>query len=119
MDSSTPPQPSHEKDVRIQLEAISTLVRETADRSPGDAIALLALLRTLEALHREICDLHFQPALPNNRQALYALLRDIESEGGWPYIPRMKLQAVLNCELEESPAEEEHGDESAEGRSLA
>lgn len=114
MDSSTPPQLSNEKDVRIQLEAISTLVRETANRSPGDAIALLALLRTLESLHREICDRHFQPALPNNRQALYALLRDIESQGGWPYIPRMKLQAIFNSELEESPAEDENRDDSAD-----
>jgi len=90
-------------------------VRETANRSPGDPITLLALLRTLEALHREVCDLHFQPALPNNRQALYALLRDIESEGGWPYIPRMKLQAILNSDADENPAEDEKEDESADG----
>jgi hypothetical protein len=39
--------------------------------------------------------------LPDNRQALYSLLRDIEAEGGWPYIERMRLQAFLtNLEQE-------------------
>jgi hypothetical protein len=37
----------------------------------------------------------FQVSLPDNRQALYALLKDIESQGGWPYIERMKLQSLL------------------------
>jgi hypothetical protein len=56
---------------------------------------LLALLRTLERLHQEIRDSFFQDALPDNRQALYNLLRDIETSGGWPYIHRMKLQSLL------------------------
>ena len=61
----------------------------------GDVIALLTLLRHLEQLHREIRDGVFQQNLPTNRQRLYSLLRDIESEGGWPYIARMRIQALL------------------------
>lgn len=78
-----------------QLEAIAVLVRKVAQQQQGSGIELLALLRQLEALHREIRDGLFQSVLPENRQALYALLRDIEAGGGWPYIPRMKLQGFL------------------------
>jgi hypothetical protein len=49
----------------------------------------------LEQLHREIRDGSFQDSLPENRQQLYSLLKDIESEGGWPYIERMRLQAFI------------------------
>jgi hypothetical protein len=61
-----------------------------------DAQELLKLLRELERLHQSIRDDFFQKALPSNRRALYSLLRDIEAEGGWPYIPRMKLQTLLD-----------------------
>jgi hypothetical protein len=67
----------------------------------GDCFELLSLLRTLESLHRQIRDNLFQAALPDNRQKLYALLREIEENGGWPYIERMKLRQLLtNLEAE-------------------
>lgn len=90
------------------LQTISETVRDAAKIYQGDSIALLALLRQLEALHREIRDGSFQDSLPENRQQLYSLLRDIESEGGWPYIERMKLKAFL-AKLQE--ANEENSDE--------
>jgi len=40
--------------------------------------------------------------LPASRQALYTLLRDMEAEGGWPYIHRMKLREVLANLLQEA-----------------
>jgi hypothetical protein len=41
--------------------------------------------------------------LPDNRQALYSLLKEIESKGGWPYIERMRLQSfVTNLQQEEN-----------------
>lgn len=46
-------------------------------------------------LHREIRVDMFEPILPNTRKDLYSLLKDIEESGGWPYIERMKLQALL------------------------
>jgi hypothetical protein len=85
-----------------KLQSITTSVDDAIAASEGDTIALLALLRQLEFLHREIRDGVFQANLPENRQALYALLREIEMEGGWPYIERMRLQAFLaNMEPEE------------------
>ncbi|MBD2293183.1 hypothetical protein H6G06_06710 [Anabaena sphaerica FACHB-251] len=78
-----------------KLQAIAAAVQDAAQSCQGDVTALLALLRQLEKLHKEIRDGIFQDSLPDNRQRLYALLKDIESEGGWPYIERMRLQAFL------------------------
>ncbi|HEY9859599.1 MAG TPA: hypothetical protein V6D16_08840 [Candidatus Obscuribacterales bacterium] len=83
------------RDPKQDFQAIAQVVRASAQSYEGDCLTLLALLRLLESLHREISDSFFQASLPTNRQALYALLRDIEAEGGWPYIHRMKLQALL------------------------
>lgn len=84
-----------EGSLQARLQAITADIRSLASRYPGDTLALLALLRELEQVHREIRENLFQPSLPDNRQALYALLRDIEEEGGWPYIDRMKLRSLL------------------------
>jgi hypothetical protein len=85
-----------------ELDAIAGLIRSTAHQYKNQSHELLALLRVLEAVHQEIRDELFQDSLPDNRQALYALLRDIENDGGWPYIHRMKLQAFLS-HLPEEP----------------
>jgi hypothetical protein len=77
------------------LAAIATTVRQTAQSSQGKNRELLALLRLLEALHHEVREGLFRESLPDNRQALYALLRDIEANGGWPHIYRMRLQSLL------------------------
>ncbi len=79
----------------LMLETIALKVQSEAKKSQGDSLALLALLRLLEGLHREIRDSLFLESLPSNRQALYSLLKNIEEEGGWPYIHRMKLQSLL------------------------
>ena len=78
-----------------ELQTIGTAVRTLAKECQGDSLAIVALLRRLEELHREIRDGIFQASLPDNRQELYKLLKDIEAEGGWPYIERMKLQSFL------------------------
>ncbi|WP_310490398.1 hypothetical protein [Chamaesiphon sp. VAR_69_metabat_338] len=78
-----------------ELAQIVAQVQEIADRDRADPLALLLLLRTLEQIHREIQQGYFQSALPNSRQSLFALLRDIEENGGWPYIQRWKLQKLL------------------------
>lgn len=81
--------------LQVKLQAITTDIRALAQSHQNDSLSLLALLRALEQLHREIREDLFQSSLPDNRQALYALLRDIEESGGWPYIDRMKLQLLL------------------------
>ncbi len=89
-----------DSDVNIEselpdFEQIASSIKTLAEASKGDSIKLLALLRLLESLHREVCEGLFQESLPDNRQALYALLRDIEAKGGWPYIRRLGLQSFL------------------------
>jgi hypothetical protein len=84
--------PTPSQDVLIRIEF---LAKTFAEQNQTDTSELLSLLRCLEKLHREICDLQFQSALPTNRQALYALLKEMEQAGGWPYIPRMHLNRIL------------------------
>lgn len=74
---------------------IEAHLHQLVDRSQADPVALLKILRFLERLHNEVRELHFQPALPIHRHELYAMLREIESGGGWPYIPRMQLRELL------------------------
>lgn len=78
-----------------ETERVKNLVGEIAKEYEGDSAALLMLLRVLEALHWEIREKFFHPALPETRHELYNLLRDIEENGGWPYIERMKLRSLL------------------------
>jgi len=78
-----------------EQQAIAQMVQQVAESYRGDGSALLELLRLLEKLHRDIRDELFQETLPKTRHELYALLRDIEAGGGWPYISRMRLQTLL------------------------
>jgi hypothetical protein len=92
-------------ELSCKLQAIATVVDDAVQGCKGETSDLLALLRQLEQLHREIRDGVFQESLPVNRRQLYSLLKDIESEGGWPYIERMRLQAFLANLPQEAPQE--------------
>jgi hypothetical protein len=91
----------HPEQQPAELVAIAEAVENLAATYAGNDIKLLTLLRLLEALHRQIRDGAFQDALPHNRQALYALVRDMEIHGGWPYIPTMKLRELIQTTLYE------------------
>lgn len=84
-----------EKALRCCLQEITATVQSATQNCQGDTLALLSLLRVLEEHHQVIREGLFQDTLPTNRQELYSLLKDIEAEGGWPYIPRMKIGALL------------------------
>ncbi|ACK65212.1 hypothetical protein PCC8801_1142 [Rippkaea orientalis PCC 8801] len=90
-----------------RLQEIVTVVQSIAFDCNGDTQNLLSLLRTLESLHRQIrCEL-FEPSLPDTRNTLYELLKDMEETGGWPYIERMKLQKLLeNVSTQATPHNE-------------
>ena len=95
------------------LKQLAKAAEQAAIARIGDEIALLGLLRLLEELHNQIRDAWFQDSLPTNRQRLYALLRDIEISGGWPYIQRMRLRALLEqLELAESISEADANEDS-------
>lgn len=83
------------KELENRLQVATESIWKTAQEYENNSLGLLGILRTLEKLHQEIRDNLFQASLPDNRQALYKLLRDIEAKGGWPYIYRIKLQALL------------------------
>jgi hypothetical protein len=77
------------------FQSLVQAIQHLAEQQKDDCSALLALLRTLEKLHQQIRETLFREALPTNRQALYHLLKEIEVNGGWPYIQRMKLVEFL------------------------
>ncbi|MBW4618044.1 MAG: hypothetical protein KME17_01500 [Cyanosarcina radialis HA8281-LM2] len=89
-----------------ELEAIANTIRDVARKYRDDNLEVLALLRLLEQLHREIREEMFQQSLPDSRHHLYALLKDIEEKGGWPYIERMNLRSLLAHLVDESVVEE-------------
>jgi hypothetical protein len=80
-----------------RLQQISATGLQLAADHQQQTDELLAILRTLEELHRHIREEFFQPALPQSRHSLYSLLMEIESQGGWPYIERMRLQDLLQA----------------------
>ncbi|MEM8804666.1 MAG: hypothetical protein AAGF01_01285 [Cyanobacteria bacterium P01_G01_bin.38] len=82
-------------DLPEDLLALAEAVKVAAQDRQGDCFELLELLRALESWHQSIRETVFRDALPSNRQRLYQLLRDIEVNGGWPYIKRMKLTSFL------------------------
>lgn len=88
------------------LQSIRNITWAIAQEHQDDSLSLLAILRLLEQVHQEIRDDLFQQSLPDNRQSLYKLLRDIETKGGWPYIYRMKLQSIME-KMELKDLEEE------------
>jgi hypothetical protein len=88
-----------------RLQQVSAIGLQLAVDHQQQTDELLAILRTLEELHRHIREDFFQPALPQSRHSLYSLLMEIESQGGWPYIERMRLQDLLRAmDSDEPPA---------------
>ncbi|HBL58433.1 MAG TPA: hypothetical protein DDZ80_07925 [Cyanobacteria bacterium UBA8803] len=101
--------------LQVKLEAIKAEIWALAKTHEGNSLALLALLRTLEQAHREVREGFFQASLPDSRHAFYALLRDIQESGGWPYIEKMKLRSLLENLLGSevlNPAPPEANDEA-------
>ena len=84
--------------LQSDFSSIDCLIQEKVDQSRGDVIAHLKMLRFLERVHQDIRELHFQPALPADRHSLHNLLKEMEAEGGWPYIPKMSLRELISQE---------------------
>ena len=84
------------------LQEIFSKTWSIAQNKRQDSLFLLSILRSLELIHRQIRTEMFEPSLPETRNDLYQLVKDIEEKGGWPYIERMKLQKLLqNLQLDE------------------
>nr|WP_244281903.1 hypothetical protein [Synechococcus sp. UW140] len=78
-----------------RLEALLAELNALAGHLQGRPQALLTMLRSIEALHRDIQDGSFRSSLPEDRQQLFNLLQSIERSGGWPYIPRLQLKTFI------------------------
>jgi hypothetical protein len=97
---------NREQDVRVNnleslLEKPGDEFWNLAQNYQQDRLFLLSLLRYLEQLHRKIRTDLFESSLPQTRNDLYQLVKDIDEKGGWPYIERMKIQELLrNLELD-------------------
>lgn len=78
------------------IEQAVAQLAAVAHELEGQPEALLALLRSLEQLHRSIQDGPFRTSLPADRNALFRLLSEMERSGGWPYIPRLQLRTFLD-----------------------
>lgn len=87
--SLTPAQQSSLSNALQQLQSL-------AEELQGNPEALLQNLRQLEALHRTIQDGPFRNSLPADRNRLFELLQNMESSGGWPYIPRLQLRTFMD-----------------------
>lgn len=102
----TQTQPQQESPTSLsELEVTVEHLWQIAQSQSNDPAGLLHLLRVLESTHKRIRDDLFQPALPNSRHELFNLLRDIENNGGWPHIYRMKINEI--CQYLERPDDED------------
>lgn len=102
MNTIPPPEPSPpvisetmSQTPQTRIEANLQAIWQASLDVAGDELQILDILRELEKLHEAIRDNLFQAALPDNRQALYTLVKDMESKGGWPYIYRPRLADLL------------------------
>lgn len=90
-----PPQSNDMSKDATKVQKLSTEIYHLAQQNRDDLLFLLSLLRDLEKTHRQIRTEMFETSLPKTRNDLYNLVKDIEEQGGWPYIERMKLQNLL------------------------
>lgn len=83
---------SSDPDLEQHLDALLRIAEQRSDQPE----ALLDLLRRIEHLHRSIQDGPFRSCLPSDRNGLFTLLSEMESSGGWPYIPRLQLRTFMD-----------------------
>lgn len=90
------PEPSLSGDQQQRLQALCAELEQLAAELANEPAALLALLRQIEQLHRNLQDGPFRSSLPSDRNQLFALLQSMERSGGWPYIPRLQLRTFMD-----------------------
>jgi hypothetical protein len=96
------PETSADPVLEHHLDALLSIAGERADQPE----ALLDLLRRIEHMHRTIQDGPFRASLPSDRNGLFELLAEMESSGGWPYIPRLQLRTFMDLLQPEAPPDQ-------------
>ncbi len=90
--SAPAPDPAADPELQGALDTLLRIAEQRAEQPE----ALLDLLRRIEHLHRSIQDGPFRSSLPSDRNGLFTLLSEMESSGGWPYIPRLQLRTFMD-----------------------
>lgn len=106
---------TQDRNIQTDLDNLLTDIAKDlfalAEKNQHDNLFLLSLLRHLEQIHRQIRVSYFDSALPQTRNDLYQFVREIEEQGGWPYIERMRLKELLrNLEDNERVNSDSQGD---------
>ncbi|MCP9860148.1 MULTISPECIES: hypothetical protein [unclassified Cyanobium] len=96
IDDSTPLSPPSPAPAAPDLQQPLDALLRIAEQRAQEPEALLDLLRRIEHLHRSIQDGPFRSSLPSDRNGLFTLLAEMESSGGWPYIPRLQLRTFMD-----------------------
>jgi hypothetical protein len=96
IDDSTPLAPPPPAPAAPDLQEPLDALLRIAEQRAQEPEALLDLLRRIEHLHRSIQDGPFRNSLPSDRNGLFTLLSEMESSGGWPYIPRLQLRTFMD-----------------------
>lgn len=96
IDDSTPLSPPSAATAAPDLQEPLDALLRIAEARAQQPEALLDLLRRIEHLHRSIQDGPFRSSLPSDRNGLFTLLSEMESSGGWPYIPRLQLRTFMD-----------------------
>ena len=99
-------EPPEAQDPLLAARRLAQDLHRLAEGLEGQPEELLTLLRELETLHRSIQDGAFRRSLPEDRQQLFGLLRNMERSGGWPYIPRLQLRTFMDLLQREQGHEE-------------
>ena len=93
--------------LKQELQEIGQRIWHLAEKYQNQTLELLLILRTIESVHSDIREQMFVSSLPDTRHRLYILLRHLEEEGGWPYIPRMRIKDIFQkLELENQSSAE-------------
>ncbi|MBF2057693.1 MAG: hypothetical protein IGQ45_10875 [Cyanobacterium sp. T60_A2020_053] len=85
-----------QESIHNKLKPLTEEILALAENSQDNCLELIHILREIEFLHRNIVNDFLSASLPETRHHLYILLRHIEEEGGWPYIPRFRIKNL--CE---------------------
>ena len=96
IDDSTPLSPPSPPQAGPDVQEPLDVLLRIAEARAQEPEALLDLLRRIEHLHRSIQDGPFRSSLPSDRNGLFTLLSEMESSGGWPYIPRLQLRTLMD-----------------------
>lgn len=77
-----------------EVKEICTQIWNLSEKSKDSTLDLVLILREIESVHRQVREQLLDQSLPDTRHRLYIIIKHLEETGGWPYIPRMRLNQL-------------------------